>query len=144
MKRRMIPSVKRRGAAAVEFALVLPILLLFIGGSVEIGRAVMVQHVLEESARAGCRVASMDNGTRQDVLDIVDHAMRLGGCPEYTVTMDPDPPINLLQFEHVMVSVIVDYGDVGWLDFGFMSGMQLTGVCVMPAEAPIDLTDPPP
>lgn len=45
----------RRGAAAVEMALVLPLFLLVIFGIVEIGRAFMVEHLLANAARVGAR-----------------------------------------------------------------------------------------
>ena len=66
---------RRSGVATVEFALVLPVIILLMMGGLELGRAVMVDHVLEEAARAGCRVAVFENSTKQDVLDIVDAAM---------------------------------------------------------------------
>jgi len=46
-----------RGAAAVEFALILPILLLLIGGIVDFGRAFFTQVVITNAAREGARAA---------------------------------------------------------------------------------------
>ncbi|WP_129788416.1 TadE/TadG family type IV pilus assembly protein [Promicromonospora panici] len=54
---------RERGAAAVEFALVLPILLLLIFGIVEIGRAYYVQTTLSAAAREGVRVMALQNDT---------------------------------------------------------------------------------
>lgn len=48
---------RERGAAAVEFALVLPILLLFLGGIIDFGRAFFTQVVLTNAAREGVRAA---------------------------------------------------------------------------------------
>lgn len=123
------------GAAIVEFAVVLPVIVLLLMGSLELGRAVMVRHVLEETARAGCRVAVFENGTKQDVIDIVDAAMTAAGIDTYTLTVNPDPPENLDAFEPVTVTVSVAYTDVSWLpSSNFMSESTLTGLCVMPAE----------
>ena len=47
----------RRGAAAVETALVLPLAPLFLFGIMEYGRFVMTQQVLTNAAREGCRYA---------------------------------------------------------------------------------------
>ncbi len=128
-------SNRRRGAAAVEFAIVLPVIVLLMLGSMEMGRAVMVRHVLEEAARAGCRIAVFENATKQDVLDIIDTSMSAASISNYTVTVDPDPPQNLTAFEAVTVTVMVDYADVSWLSSAsFMSGSSITGLCVMPAE----------
>ncbi len=48
-----------RGAAAVEFALVLPILLVLALGIVEFGRAFQVQATLAAAAREGARVLAL-------------------------------------------------------------------------------------
>ena len=53
MKRR----APQRGTAAVETALVLPLCLLFLFGIMEYGRFVMVQQVITNAAREGCRYA---------------------------------------------------------------------------------------
>ena len=127
---RLLHRHRRTGAALIEFALVMPIVIVLMMGAVEMGRAVMVRHVMEEASRAGCRVAVFENGTRQDVLEIVDAA----NIENYSVTMDPDPPQNLQAFEPVTVSVSVPYSEVAWVSFGLMDGETLVGLCVMPAE----------
>jgi Flp pilus assembly protein TadG len=51
-----------RGAAAVEFALVLPVIILLLFGIIEFGRAWNVKQVLTDAAREGARVAAVNNG----------------------------------------------------------------------------------
>lgn len=46
-----------RGAAAVEFAIILPLLFLVIGGVVDLGRALYSQVTLTNAAREGARAA---------------------------------------------------------------------------------------
>ncbi|HUP90326.1 MAG TPA: TadE/TadG family type IV pilus assembly protein [Longimicrobiales bacterium] len=48
-----------RGSAAVEFALVTPVLLLVLLGMVEFGRAWNARQTVTEAARAGARVAAV-------------------------------------------------------------------------------------
>ncbi len=50
-----------RGAAAVEFALVVPLLLLLVFGIAEFGRAYHVQTMLSGAAREGVRVMALQN-----------------------------------------------------------------------------------
>ena len=50
---------RRQGAAAVEFAVCLPLLFTILYGLWEVGRAVEVQNVMNNSAREGARDASM-------------------------------------------------------------------------------------
>lgn len=48
-----------RGAAAVEFALVLPLLIILVLGMVEFGRAFQVQSTLAAAAREGVRIVAL-------------------------------------------------------------------------------------
>jgi Flp pilus assembly protein TadG len=48
-------QTKRRGVAAVEFALVAPLLCMAFLGMIEVGRAIQVQQVLTNAVREGCR-----------------------------------------------------------------------------------------
>ncbi len=53
-------AAHRKGAVAVEFAIVAPILLALVLGMIELGRAFEMQNLLEVAAREGARFASMD------------------------------------------------------------------------------------
>ncbi|GAA1051451.1 TadE/TadG family type IV pilus assembly protein [Dietzia natronolimnaea] len=57
----MTSSLRDRGAAAVEFALVVPILLTLVIGIIEFGRAYNIQTTLSNAARDGVRVMSLQN-----------------------------------------------------------------------------------
>jgi Flp pilus assembly protein TadG len=48
-----------RGAAAVEFALLLPLLLVLVFGIIDFGRALNAQITLTQAAREGARLASL-------------------------------------------------------------------------------------
>lgn len=62
-----------RGQALVEFAIVLPMLLLLLLGIVDFARAWNVYEVLTDAAREGARVAVVDQPatTEQDVRDAI-------------------------------------------------------------------------
>ena len=87
---RLLHRHKRTGAALIEFALVMPVIIVLMMGAVEMGRAVMVRHVMEEASRAGCRVTVFENGTRQDVLEIVDAAMDAANIENSSSSSPPD------------------------------------------------------
>jgi Flp pilus assembly protein TadG len=59
MKR--IQSLRERGAAAVEFALVLPLLVLLVVGIAEFGRAYNLQTTLSAAAREGARTMALED-----------------------------------------------------------------------------------
>jgi Flp pilus assembly protein TadG len=52
-----------RGAVAVEFALILPILIVLVFGIIDFGRAFNAQVTLSQAAREGARVAALCAGT---------------------------------------------------------------------------------
>ena len=54
---------QRRGAATVEFAVVAPVFFLLVFGMIEYGRMVMVQQIIVNAAREGCRAAVLDGST---------------------------------------------------------------------------------
>jgi Flp pilus assembly protein TadG len=54
-------SSNESGAAAVEFALILPLLILMILGMIEFSRAYNVQISLSNAAREGARVMAIEN-----------------------------------------------------------------------------------
>jgi Flp pilus assembly protein TadG len=61
MKRRSSSqSARERGAAAVEFALLLPLLLLLVFGIIDFGRALNAQVTLTQAAREGARLAALN------------------------------------------------------------------------------------
>jgi hypothetical protein len=63
-----IPRSKRRGAALVEMAFVLPIALLFLLGIMEYGRYMMVRQVMEAASREGARYCAVR--TNQTLVNI--------------------------------------------------------------------------
>jgi hypothetical protein len=64
-------KVHRRGVAAVEFAVCLPVMLVILSGLWEVGRMTEVQNVVWNSAREGARDASGGQATLLAVADNV-------------------------------------------------------------------------
>jgi Flp pilus assembly protein TadG len=77
-----------RGAAAVEFALVLPILILLIFGIVEFSISYNRQQALHAAAREGARTASVPSSTTSDINSAVTNALQ-------GVTFDSSPTITI-------------------------------------------------
>jgi Flp pilus assembly protein TadG len=69
----MIPKLlgrkRSRGQTLVEFAFVLPLIVLLIFGAIELGRAVYVYNTLANSARQGARVAAVNQNTGNGQCD---------------------------------------------------------------------------
>ena len=125
------PGANRdRGAAAVEFALVLPILLLLMCGIVDFGRALHAQVVLTQAAREGARLAAL--GEPDTVTRTLDAAGALSGvdvdvtaCPSNLAAADA---VVTVTHQFTFVTPIVAIADTFG---GHIGPITLTGRGVM-------------
>jgi Flp pilus assembly protein TadG len=113
---------KRRGAAAVEFAIVAPIFVLLVFGMIEYGRMVMVQQVITNASREGARRAVLDGVTATDVQTTVNTYLTNGTVSGATVTLNPTNPASATAGQPVTVTVSVPYTAVSWLPSPFFLG----------------------
>ena len=127
-------STKRRGVAAVEFAIVAPVFFLLIIGIVEIGRAMMVQQVLINASRVGARRAITLSSTEQAVVDAVTEYAAGVGVEGVAILVSPNPA-TAVAGTAITVDVEIDYSEVSWLPAPwFMGGKQLAASSVMRKE----------
>ena len=84
----------RKGQALVEFALVLPLLLLLILGIVEFGRAWNAKQILTDAAREGARLSVVGDPTITDTSQVnpsIRTIIALAGLDSSTATISyPD------------------------------------------------------
>lgn len=86
---------ERRGQAMVEFALVLPILLLLVFGVTEFSRAWMTMNVITAAAREGCRLAVVTAPDTDAVTARVNEVCAAGQVVPSNISLvgpDPDDP----------------------------------------------------
>jgi len=127
---------KRRGAAAVEFAVVAPVFLLLVFGMIEYGRMVMVQQVLTNASREGARVAVLDGSTAQEVQDTVSQYLNSGSIQGAVITVDPANPTDAGFGDPVTVSVDIGFSQVSWLPSPmYLGGQTLSATTVMRRES---------
>ena len=90
------PKKNERGAAAVEFALVLPLLLLLVFGGIEFGLLMFNKQVItnasREAARAGIVLSDPDDPTIEGIAR--DY------CQDFLVTFDPNSPGPTVSISH--------------------------------------------
>jgi Flp pilus assembly protein TadG len=83
------PTVKNeRGAAAVEFALVLPLLLLLVFGGIEFGLLMFNKQVITNASREAARAGIVYQTPRLNNSSI--EGIALDYCQDFLVTFDPD------------------------------------------------------
>jgi hypothetical protein len=83
---------RESGQALVEFALILPILIVLIFGAIEVGRICYVQITINNAARAGVRVASI-GGTDTAITNAVDENI-IFDTSVHTVDISPSSDLR--------------------------------------------------
>lgn len=126
-------SQRARGAAIVEFAVVLPLLLTILFGIIEYGWVFMVRQTLQTSAREGARIAILQTSTTPYTAahSRITEVMQPTGLTTYTVTMTHATATDPVE----TVSVTIPYNDVSLLG-GFFGThtYDLGGSCSMRKE----------
>lgn len=126
----------RRGAAAVEFAMVAPIIFLLLFSTIEFGRALMAIHGLETAAREGCREAVSWDPSTDNIQQTVADRLTPFGISGYTLTLDPATPQSADQWDPVTVKIDVPYAQVSWLPLPqFLQDLTLSSSCTLPQES---------
>ena len=135
---------RRRGTAAVEAALVMPVMVILMLGVWEVGRAVQMTQLLNDAAREGARMAAggVNNGTSVTVATVqqaVRDSMTASGFPSAavsgaTITLTNlsantwTDPCNAQPLDRFQVSVVVPTGaafnSVRWTPVSLISGIN--------------------
>lgn len=127
-------QARRRGAAAVELAVIAPLLLILFQGMVEVSRGLMVQQILTNAAREGARESILEGATISDVERAVADYLDGSSISGATVAVSPNPA-TVEARDPVTVTVSVPHANVKWLTAGFMSDTALLSArCTMRSE----------
>ena len=113
-----------RGASALEFALVVPLLLVLVMGIIEFGFMFQAQLALTHAAREGARRAAVD---KYDAGEVVNQAFPV--TP--TISTVPSPPSAAASGDPISITLSYDYD---WQVLPFPGTVALTGSAVMRKE----------
>ena len=138
---------KRRGAATVELALVLPIFLTLVYGIIEFGRGFMVSQLVTNAAREGARRAILDGSTNSDITSFIQTYLQQSAnvsAADAVVTItvtaaagNPNPGNSLAATKSkdlVAVKVDVPFDKVAYLSGKYLNGKTLTATSSMRHE----------
>lgn len=116
IRRRLL---QREGTTAVEMALVLPIFLTFVFGSMEFSRLSMVRSQTANAAYEGARFAMVQGSTVEDAEQAVAQGLGILGIEGSTTTVrfqdENEAEVPAGQATRVNVQVDVPYGQNGFL-----------------------------
>jgi Flp pilus assembly protein TadG len=130
---------RRRGAAAVEMALVSPMIVALFIGQFEAARLGMATQLLTTAAREGCRVAVLPGYTQTDVQTHINDVLSGSGisvgtitptCSSSSYTWSTAP-----QGTSITVTLSVPFSQVSWLGNPFQIG-TITTSATMSSENP--------
>ena len=103
-----------RGAELIEFALILPLIVVLLMGIFDFGLAFQRYEVITNAAREGARLGSLQGAyTETDIQNRVNaycvNAGLPGGCPTGNVTVNRNTTITVGANSQAAVQVIVNY-----------------------------------
>lgn len=122
----------RRGVAAVEFALVAPLLALFVLGMFEMGRALMVKETLSIAARKACRTAILPAKDNAAVIADAKAVLTENGinATNAVVTIQVNGATSDVKSakagDRISVRVSIPFSRVSWTTSLFLSGQDVT------------------
>ncbi len=113
---------RRSATACVEFAVVLPILLTFVLGVLEVGRFIQVYEILNAAAREGARQASTGQMTNAQVIAAVTGCVQASGLPTAQLNVTVQDLTNAgtdvsqaTILDNLQVTVSLPYKTVEWI-----------------------------
>ena len=119
-----------RGATAVEFAFIVPLLVLLVLGIAEFGHAFQVQGTLSAAAREGVRMMALQNDPAAARQAVRNAASSLNpGVTDAQIVISP-ASCPTLAAGSTQVRLTVDY-TMPYLTGFFGTGLDLTGTGVM-------------
>ena len=110
-----------KGQNLVEFALILPLLLLVVIGIAEFGRAWMTKNIMTGAAREAVRILAVPSGSIQAASDRADNVLVSAGITTAAKSLN----IGSVAYDPVSVTVTYDFPV---LFAGFIPGLDCTTI----------------
>ena len=124
----------RRGAATVEFAVCLPIIVLIVFGSIEAASMLFLRQAMIQTAYEGAKVAILHDGTNAAANAATDSVIRGRNLKNVTITFDPVDVSLARPGEVVRVSASVPGDANSFIPFGPFKNKIVAAEAVMVKE----------
>jgi Flp pilus assembly protein TadG len=124
---------QRRGVAAVEFALVAPLMFLVVLAIMEFGRAMMVGEILNTAARSGCRAGTVAGSANNSVTTVIGQCLPSvsGSTTTIQVNGKSVDVSTAARGDTISISITVPFSRVSWLPPTFLGNVTLSANAVM-------------
>ncbi len=122
----------RRGAAVVEFALCVPILLTTMFAIIEFCRVLQIQHAVRQAAFEGARAGLTLDSTASSAQAAATNALAAVGITNATISISPSP--LTYTSKTVSVSVVVNGQANAWYTHFFSGENGVSATVVLDRE----------
>lgn len=129
----------RKGLAAIEAALLLPLVCLLLFGLIEYGWIFLKAQQLNAAARHAARLAIIDTATNAQVTSECDSVLNACGFGSsgYTITLSPADITSLAPGETLTITVTVPYANIELIGIPMLPvPVNLSGSTSMAKEGP--------
>lgn len=122
------------GTALIEFALVLPILLVLAMGMLDFGRAFHLKGLLDQAAREGARIAVVTTPDLDLVTARVNSVLGSGGASPGTIAVVGPDPAHMVTVTVTSTFTFITPGVFALIGASPGGDISMTGQCVMRFE----------
>ncbi|MEL6105168.1 MAG: TadE family protein [Planctomycetota bacterium] len=134
MPRKMLPRKRRRGAAVVEFAVCVPIVVLLVFGSIEASSFIFLKQSLHVSCYEAIREASSSQGTNATARVMAENILDSRGVNDYTISFPNGESADILRGEQIVCEVTAPTQSNSPLAGQFIANRDLTTRVLMVKE----------
>ena len=132
MDRSAAPASARRGATAVEFVVVAPLLFLFFFAAFEFCRVAMIRHTADNAVYEGCRAGIIPGASAPDAQQQTQRIMNSLGVNNVSVTVIPDTIDR--ETREVTVRLVVPLDANSFVPNQFVAGRSIVRQLTMRRE----------
>ena len=136
MRKRIRSKRKRRGASTVEFALVVPVMLTFTFGLIEMSRISMIKEAVVQASREGARVGVRPTASISDVETRIDEELAIMNITGANVEITPGTLDEAEPGDDVTIRITIPISEISLVP-GFFSfdGVDISAETTMRRES---------
>lgn len=124
------------GAALVEFAFVLPIIMVFFYAMVELSRLMLLQHSVDTAAYEGARNAMVPGATSSDAITSAKQLLTAAKLTSAVITVEPTTIAESTPL--ITVRIELPVAENSWMPpFWFKSGKLVSEVTLLTERPPM-------
>ena len=125
---------KRRGAAVVEFAVCLPLIVLIVFGGIEAANMLFLRQTLVQAAYEGVKTGVKVDGTAQQATDSAQAVCDGRNLRNVRINISPSDLSTAARGQIVEITVSAPGDDNSLFPFGPFAGKDVTATAVMVKE----------